>query len=179
MQIFENLAGAVQDDHDARDAVAEGSMMTGLAFGQSGLGAVHGIAHPLGSICHVPHGVACAVLFPAIIGIFHIRDVWKDKLYLGSLLVWAFGFLEVFLFVESGARSKDANFMWGYSISLFVLFAISLVRWIRDLRNKEFLEKCTVLRRIYLVCSGAVLGWHVISGIWFFGILLTGATYFS
>ena len=66
MQIFENLAGAVQDDHDARDAVAEGSMMTGMAFGQSGLGAVHGIAHPLGSICHVPHGVACAVLFPAI-----------------------------------------------------------------------------------------------------------------
>ena len=121
----------------------------------------------------------CSVLFPAIIGIFHIRDVWKDKLYLGSLLVWVFGFLEVFLFVESGARSKDANFMWGYSISLFVLFAISLVRWIRDLRNKEFLEKCTVLRRIYLVCSGAVLGWHVISGIWFFGILLTGATYFS
>ncbi len=66
MQIFENLAGAVQDDHDARDAVAEGSMMTGMAFGQSGLGAVHGIAHPLGSICHVPHGVACAVLFPAV-----------------------------------------------------------------------------------------------------------------
>ena len=66
MQIFENLAGAVQDDHDARNAVAEGSMMTGMAFGQSGLGAVHGIAHPLGSICHVPHGVACAVLFPAV-----------------------------------------------------------------------------------------------------------------
>lgn len=121
----------------------------------------------------------CSVLFPAIIGIFHIRDVWKDKLYLGSLLVWAFGFLEVFLFVESGTRSKDANFMWGYAISLFVLFIISLVRWIRDLLNKQFLEKCTALRKIYLVCSGAVLGWHVISGIWFFGILLTGATYFS
>lgn len=66
MQIFENLAGAVADDPAARNAVAEGAMMTGMAFAQSGLGAVHGIAHPLGSICHVPHGVACAVLFPEV-----------------------------------------------------------------------------------------------------------------
>ena len=66
MQIFENLAGAVEDDPQARNAVAEGSMMTGMAFAQCGLGAVHGIAHPLGSICHVPHGIACAVLFPAV-----------------------------------------------------------------------------------------------------------------
>ena len=66
MQIFEHLAGAVEDDPQARNAVAEASMMTGIAFAQSGLGAVHGIAHPLGSICRVPHGVACAVLFPAV-----------------------------------------------------------------------------------------------------------------
>lgn len=123
--------------------------------------------------------LVCSVLFPAIIGIFHIKDVWKDKLYIGSLLVWLFGFLEVFLFVESGARSKDANFMWGYSISLFILFVISLVRWLRDIKNKEFLAKYKVFRKIYLAFSALVLGWHVISGIWFFGILLTGATYFS
>ncbi len=66
MQIFEHLAGAVRDDHADRNFVAEGSMMTGMAFAQSGLGAVHGIAHPLGSICHVPHGIACAVLFPEV-----------------------------------------------------------------------------------------------------------------
>ena len=64
--LFENLAGAVKDDPAARDAVAEASMMTGMAFAQSGLGAVHGIAHPLGSICHVPHGIACAVLFTPV-----------------------------------------------------------------------------------------------------------------
>ena len=63
MSIFENLASAVKDDRAARDAVAEASMTTGMAFAQCGLGAVHGLAHPLGSVCHVPHGVACAVLF--------------------------------------------------------------------------------------------------------------------
>lgn len=120
-----------------------------------------------------------SVLFPAIVGLFHIKDVWKDKLYLGSLLIWAFGFLEVFLFVESGARSKDANFMWGYSISLFILFLISFVRWLRDCLNKGFLGKAKAIRYGYLVVAGTVFAYHVISGIWFFGILLTGATYFA
>ena len=120
-----------------------------------------------------------SVLFPFVIGLFHIKDLWKDKLYLGSLLVWGFGFLEVFLFVESGARSKDANFMWGYSISLFVLFVISFVRWLRDLKNKEFLGKYKVIRYSYLMVAGAIFVYHVISGIWFFGILLSGATYFA
>lgn len=120
-----------------------------------------------------------SVLFPAIVGILHIRDVWKDKVYLGILMIWAFGFMEVFLFVESGTRSKDANFMWGYSISLFVLFVISLVRWIRDFKNKEFLGKYKVLRYGYLVVTGATFTYHVISGLWFLGILLSGATYFA
>lgn len=120
-----------------------------------------------------------SVLFPFVIGLFHIKDLWKDKLYLGSLLVWGFGFLEVFLFVESGTRSKDANFMWGYSISLFVLFTISLIRWLRDLKNKEFLGKYKILRYSYLVLAGTIFVYHVISGIWFFGILLSGATYFA
>ena len=120
-----------------------------------------------------------SVLFPAIVGIFHIKDVWKDKLYFGSLLVWGFGFLEVFLFVESGTRSKDSNFMWGYSISLFILFLISLVRWVRDLKNKEFLGKIKGIRYAYLIITGATFVYHVVSGLWFFGILLSGATYFS
>lgn len=120
-----------------------------------------------------------SVLFPAIIGFFHIKDVWKDKVYLGSLLIWAFGFFEVFLFVEAGTRSKDSNFMWGYSISLFILFVISWVRWMRDLKNKEFLGKVKLIRYGYLACTGAMFAYHVISGIWFLGILLSGATYFA
>ena len=120
-----------------------------------------------------------SVMFPAIVGIFHIKDVWKDKLYLGSLFVWGFGFLEVFLFVEAGARSNDGNFMWGYSISLFVLFLISLVRWIRDLKNKEFLGKVKVIRYAYLIIAGATFAYHVYSGLWFFGLLLSGASYFA
>jgi alcohol dehydrogenase class IV len=40
-----------------------GSYKTGLAFSQSRLGVIHGIAHPLGVLYDVPHGLVCAVCF--------------------------------------------------------------------------------------------------------------------
>lgn len=51
-------------DLAARTAVAEGSMLTALAFAQSGLGSVHGLAHPIGHLLELPHGLTCAILLP-------------------------------------------------------------------------------------------------------------------
>ena len=52
---------------NARHDMAEGSMITALAFAQSSLGSVHGIGHPIGSKLHVPHGLCCAILLPVIL----------------------------------------------------------------------------------------------------------------
>ena len=41
-----------------------GSYLTGVALSFARLGVVHGIAHPLGSLYHVPHGLVCAVCLP-------------------------------------------------------------------------------------------------------------------
>ena len=67
--ILPNLETAVSrpDDRDARSAMCEASLLTAMSFSQSGLGAVHGIAHPLGSLLNVPHGKCCAVLLPHIL----------------------------------------------------------------------------------------------------------------
>ena len=65
--ILSSLHPAWSGEIQARNFVAEGSMMAAMAFSSSGLGAVHGIGHPLGSILHVPHGVCCAVLLPTIL----------------------------------------------------------------------------------------------------------------
>jgi alcohol dehydrogenase class IV len=51
----------------ARATVAEGSFMAGLALGSARLGAVHGLAHPLGLIYELAHGVVCAVLLPHVL----------------------------------------------------------------------------------------------------------------
>jgi alcohol dehydrogenase class IV len=37
-----------------------------MAFSQSGLGAVHGLAHPIGSLLKLPHGQVCAILLPKV-----------------------------------------------------------------------------------------------------------------
>ena len=61
--ILNNLGNACSgNDFAALENMARASMLTGIAFAQSGLGAVHGLAHPLGSICNIPHGVCCAIL---------------------------------------------------------------------------------------------------------------------
>jgi len=40
-----------------------GSFFAGLAFSHSRLGVIHGIAHPLGVLYDVPHGLVCSVCF--------------------------------------------------------------------------------------------------------------------
>lgn len=51
---------------DARNGMAVAQYIAGMAFSNVGLGLVHGMAHPLGSLFDVPHGVANALLLPTI-----------------------------------------------------------------------------------------------------------------
>jgi alcohol dehydrogenase class IV len=50
----------------AREAMAMGSMLAGMAFANSGLGFVHGLVHPLGARHGVSHGSACGRLLPYV-----------------------------------------------------------------------------------------------------------------
>jgi alcohol dehydrogenase class IV len=63
-----NLEAAVRegDRIEHREPVALGSLLGAMAFGNAGLGAVHGLAHPVGVLCGLPHGLVCAVLLPAV-----------------------------------------------------------------------------------------------------------------
>lgn len=65
--IFFNLEGACSKDPAAVDAVALGSLNAGIALSKSGLGAVHGIGHPAGSLLGIPHGVCCAILLVEVL----------------------------------------------------------------------------------------------------------------
>jgi alcohol dehydrogenase class IV len=40
-----------------------GSFFSGVAFSHSRLGVIHGLAHPLGVLYNVPHGLICSVCF--------------------------------------------------------------------------------------------------------------------
>jgi alcohol dehydrogenase class IV len=52
------------DDGQAREDLALASLFGGLALANAGLGAVHGLAGPLGGMLSAPHGALCAALLP-------------------------------------------------------------------------------------------------------------------
>ena len=63
------LPRVLQDgsDLDARSDMALVSLQGGLALANAKLGAVHGLAGPLGGILDAPHGALCARLLPFVI----------------------------------------------------------------------------------------------------------------
>lgn len=64
--IRNNLVDAVSDgsNKDLRLAMANASLLAGVAFSNSQTALIHGLAHANGGLCHVPHGIANAILLP-------------------------------------------------------------------------------------------------------------------
>ncbi len=62
------LRQAVYDPQNpvGRSGMALAQYVAGMAFSNVGLGVVHGMAHPMGSLFDIPHGVANALLLPTI-----------------------------------------------------------------------------------------------------------------
>lgn len=67
--IVENLPTAVAkgDDITARDNMAYAQFLAGMAFNNASLGYVHAMAHQLGGMYDLPHGVCNAVLLPHVL----------------------------------------------------------------------------------------------------------------
>lgn len=63
-----SLRRAVDNGADgaAREDMALASLFGGLALANAGLGAVHGLAAPLGGMFPAPHGATCAALLPHV-----------------------------------------------------------------------------------------------------------------
>jgi len=67
--IFQNLEPAYRDggNLEARENMLQASYDAGIAFTRAYVGYVHGIAHAIGGLYNVPHGLACAVILPHVL----------------------------------------------------------------------------------------------------------------
>jgi len=67
-RVARSLERACRDGRDAgaRADMSLASLFGGIALANAGLGAVHGLAAPIGGMCHAPHGAVCAALLPHV-----------------------------------------------------------------------------------------------------------------
>lgn len=63
-----SLKKAVEDGQDkkSRTDMSLASLLGGMVLANAGLGAVHGLAAPLGPLYNIPHGLVCAILLPYV-----------------------------------------------------------------------------------------------------------------
>lgn len=118
--------------------------------------------------------VLCSVAFPLVVLLFSLKELWKDKRY---LFVWGMagvGFLEALCLVETGKRSRDGNFLWGYCFAIFLLMIYSFTKWLSWWRKKEHGK----MYKAAFFVAGAVLVYQLAGGVYFFARLLQGETYF-
>ncbi len=69
---------------EARADMSLAALLSGLALANAGLGAVHGLAAPLGGFLGAPHGLICARLLPLVcqINIMALRNRAPEEPYL-------------------------------------------------------------------------------------------------
>jgi alcohol dehydrogenase len=66
--VLDNLAQAVEDgsDVEARSGMLYGSLLAGIAFGNSGVGAAHALQFVVGAATHTSHGLGTGLLLPYV-----------------------------------------------------------------------------------------------------------------
>lgn len=82
--IFKYLPLAYKEGTDnvkAREKMAHAATIAGMAFANSFLGICHSMAHKLGSMHHVPHGVANALLINEVIRFNAVDDPRKQAAF--------------------------------------------------------------------------------------------------
>lgn len=118
--------------------------------------------------------VLCSIAFPLVILLFSLRELWRDKRYLFTWAMTGVGFLEALCLVETGNRSRDGNFLWGYCFAIFLVMVLSFEKWLLLWKKRGQ----GVFYKAAFGISGAVAAYQVFCGVYFFVRLLQGETYF-
>lgn len=125
--------------------------------------------------------VLCSIAFPIAVAMCSLKELAKDKKYFFAWVMTGIGFLEALLLAETGSRSNDGNFLWGYSFAIFYIFVLSFVKWMQMWKRtyKEDMARTKLLltKAAFGVC-GLVFAYQLYCGLLFFVRLIAGETYF-
>lgn len=74
------------ENREGRLNMANASTMAGIAFSNSMTGMVHMLGHSVGSLCHVPHGMAMSIILPHALE-YNLEHSHQVRACLGELLL--------------------------------------------------------------------------------------------
>lgn len=110
------------EDTAARDDLAYVSLCGGLALANAGLGAVHGLAGPLGGMAPAPHGAVCGVLLPYVLAANRAGATGDAARRIAQVCNWIADALGV-----TAADAPLALARWSAQQGLFPLGAMGVV----------------------------------------------------
>lgn len=108
-----SLLRAFRDGSDtgAREDMAVVSLFGGLALANSKLGAIHGIAGPMGGMFPIPHGVICARLLPFVVEV-NVRALQRHN---SQQYLLRYDQVAQMLTGKSNAKTED-GIAWIYAL---------------------------------------------------------------
>ena len=111
----------ITEDAAARDQMAWVSLSSGIALANGGLGAVHGLAGPIGGLCGAAHGAICGALLGPVLDLNRRRATGQSETRLNEVC-------EIIASVL-GCTAQDAPQAltdWGKSVGLLSLAALGV-----------------------------------------------------
>lgn len=105
--------------------------------------------------------------FPLFMFSLNIR---KNIKLFNYQLAWLNFFMSLFFagfFYEDGYRLLAGNFFWGYDLSLYLLFFVSITDFIEILRAKEFR-----IIHFKIICASLILLLHIAGGLYHFSFYM-------
>jgi hypothetical protein len=83
--------------------------------------------------------ILAGLAFPLFVLLFNLRELKKPE-YAVSWLTVLWGYAEHFTFSETGPRATHGNFAWGKKVAIYLVFAVSMAKFIENLYDPDFLK---------------------------------------
>ena len=77
--------------------------------------------------------------------------------------------VEMMLLGESGFRAADGNFGWGMMGASLMLWIVCMIRFLKNEDMKQWFKPKKLI-------AWTLLAWHLVSGVYYYGYLLTSGT---
>ena len=118
-----------------------------------------------------------SIAFPLFVLLLLWKELFRDKWYLMSWLVWGIALVQVTFLSESGARSRDGNFMWGYSFGIFMVTLWSVVKLLQTIKSPKGIFTRKPVLAASAITGFAIFAYQCYCGFVFWSQLCQGITY--